>query len=303
MPTGEVIRLQSSLNKDAGRFLNMDGSLHQPMFESFAYPGTRIYETNVEVDDNAIIRILYFQPQQASGKLPLMIVPGLSSVIESFGELLREITRTHEVFYVETREKPSSKVSKHCLFDMASFSRDVSAVVHQFGFKEDSYLLVGFSLGAAAIMEAYSGLEKKPACLLLAEPVPAFRFPRWTLPLAGIAPAVYPLLKPFAKWYIRHFMIDTRKDEEIMRIVERALNSADPNKLGRTLRSIHGFEAWQHLPHINTRTVIIATSMDTLHNHEDIMKMEQLLPNAHTIDLENNRRSHGVEVCEIIRSF
>lgn len=303
MPSGEIIRLQSYLNRESGKSVNMDAYQHQPLFESFAYPGTRIYERNVEVDGHAIIRILHFQPQQPSGKLPLMIVPGLSSVIESFKGVLQEITRTHVVIYVETREKPSSVVRDHCPFDMTSIARDLEVAVEMAGFEDRGYLLAGYSLGAAAIMEAFGRLTVKPAQVVLAEPVPQFRIPRWSLPLTKWAPQIYPLLKPFAKWYMRNFMINTRKDPEVMKIVERALDSADPMKLGRTIRSIHRFEAWHKLPEMDIPTLIVATSADTLHRHEDILRMKSLIPGSTWVDLVDNQRTHDREMALLLREL
>jgi pimeloyl-ACP methyl ester carboxylesterase len=303
MSSGDVIRLQSYMNKDTGKSVNMDGYQHQPRFESFAYPGTRIYEINVEVDEHATIRILHFHPPQPSDSLPLMIVPGLSSVIESFRGVLQEITRTHLVIYVETREKPSSIIRDQCRFDMSSFARDLEVAVDMAGVEEGGYLLAGYSLGAAAIMEAFGRLRVKPARVVLAEPVPQFRIPRWSLPLARLAPMLFPVIKPFAKWYMRNFMIDTQKDPEVMQIVERALDKADPLKLGRTIRGIHRFEAWDKLPEIDRPILIVATSGDTLHSHADILRMRKLIPDAEFIDMVDNWRTHSLEMARVIRDL
>lgn len=303
MSSGEVIRLQSNMNKDAGNSVNMDGYQHQPRFESFAFPGTRIYEINVEVDEHATIRLLYFHPPQPSDSLPLMIVPGLSSVMESFRDVLLEITSTHEVIYIETREKPSSIIRRNCRFDVSAFARDLEVAIKMTGLKERQYILTGFSLGAAAIMEAYRHLHAKPLKLVLAEPVPKFRIPGWSLPIAYLAPMLFPIIKPFAKWYMRNFMINTRKDPEVMRIVERALDSADPMKLGRTIRSVYGFEAWHHLPNLDTPTLIVATSGDTLHHHDDIVRMESLIPECKLVDMVDNQRTHSREMGLLLREL
>jgi pimeloyl-ACP methyl ester carboxylesterase len=303
MSSGEVIRLQSYLSKQLGKAVNMDSYQHLPMFESFAHPGTRIYERNCEVDGDAIIRILHFQPHSTVRTLPLVIVPGLSSVIESFRGVLQEITRTHVVIYVETREKPSSNTSDNCCFDMSSFARDLEVSIAMAGLEDDGYLLVGYSLGAAAIMESFQRLPVKPVRVVLAEPVPQFRIPVWSLPLARWAPILFPVIKPFAKWYMRNFMIDTKKDPEVMRIVERALDAADPVKLGRTLRSLYQYEAWGRLHHIDRPTHIIATSGDTLHKHDDILRMNDLIPGSKLLDMVDNRRTHSRDMALLLREL
>ena len=281
----------------------MDSYQHQPAFESFAHPGTRIYERSCEVDRQATIRILHFQPRVVTGKMPIVLVPGLSSVIESFRGLLQEITRSHVVIYVETREKPSSIINDTCCFDMRSIGRDLEAAVAMSGLEDRGYLLAGYSLGAAAIMEAYERLSVKPGQVVLAEPVPQFRIPAWSLPLARWAPNIFPMLKPFAKWYMRNFMIDVRRDPEVMKIVERALDSADPFKLGQTLRSIHRFKAWDRLGALDSPTLIVATSEDTLHNHDDITRMKTLISTGTLLDMKDNQRTHSHEMAVLLRSI
>jgi len=88
-----------------------------------------------------------------------------------------------------------------------------------------------------------------------------------------------------------------------MRIVERALDAADPVKLGRTIRSVYGFQAWDDLPALDKPTLIVATSRDTLHHHEDILRMQTLLPDARLIDLEENKRTHSREMAVLLREL
>jgi pimeloyl-ACP methyl ester carboxylesterase len=281
----------------------MTGYQHQRSLEQFAHPGTLIYERTYEVDDQATIRVIHFIPGETSRGLPIVIVPGLSSVMESFMRLLQDITRTHSIVYVETREKPSSKIRKNCRFDIPAFGRDIEVALSMAGLKDKGYILTGYSLGATAIMEGYNRLTVKPAHLVLAEPVPQFRIPAWSLPLARWAPQIFPLLKPFAKWYMRNFMIDTLNDPEVMKIVERALDSADPYKLGQTLLSVHRFEAWDRLQEIDSPTLIVSTSADTLHHHEDIIRMKDLIKSCTLLDLTDNKRTHNHEMGEILRGI
>lgn len=303
MSSEEIIRPEVSFDQGSRKPMQQDADQHQPRFENFASSATRIFKRSCEVDGHAVIRMLHFHPPERTGGLPLVLVPGLTSVIDSFRGVLLEITRTHEVIYIETREKPSSVTGQTCLFDMPSFARDLEVAIGMSGLKDDEYVLIGYSLGAAAIMEGFGRLPVKPARVVLAEPVPQFRIPGWSLPLAHLAPLLFPLIRPFAKWYMRKFMIDTEKDPEVMRIVERALDSADPIKLGRTIRALYRYEAWHHLPQIDRPTHIVATSGDTLHQHQDIIRMNELIPGSCLIDLVNNERTHSEEMAILLKEL
>lgn len=283
--------------------IDIDADTGQSAFGSFAHPGTSIIESYLRVEDDVHIRTLCFKPAEETNALPIVLVTGLSTVIESFRGIMQGITAHHPVIYVETREKPSSRVTGTCSFDMDAFSADVCAAVAHHGFVENGYILAGYSLGAAAIMHGYAELHAKPNCVILAEPVPAFRFPSWSMPLVKGAVPLYPVVKPFVKWYMRHFMIDTRKDMEVMRIVERALDSADPVKLRNTVLAISGYQAWDRLERIDRPTLIVATSGDTLHNHDDIQRMSSLLRFSEWVDMEDNTRSHSLEMAEVMRDY
>jgi pimeloyl-ACP methyl ester carboxylesterase len=269
------------------------------------HPGTGIETRNVAVDGHVSIRTIRFTPR-APGlgrRPPIVLVSGLSTVIESFKGVLVGLTETHTVVYVETREKPSSHISGKAGFDLDGFAADVEAAVSAHGFGTDGYVLIGYSLGAAAIMHGFAGLSRKPLCVILAEPTPVFRIPRWAIPLAHIGVPFFPAVRSFALWYMRNFKIDTEGDEEIMNIVRRALGSADPVKLRNTIASIAGRDMWDKLPLIDRPTLVVATSRDTLHEHSDIVRMGELLPDAELVDMEDNTRTHSAEMAQVAGDY
>jgi pimeloyl-ACP methyl ester carboxylesterase len=269
----------------------------------YCHPGAAWSQRMHPVDGSVSIRTIRFTPATPTVHPTIVLVVGLTTVLESFRGMLIELTRDHEVCYVETREKPSSQVARGTAFNMEAFGKDVAAAITHEDVADGRYLLAGFSLGATAIIHGYQDLPCKPSGLVLAEPVPAFRFPWWSMPVAQVAAPLYGIVKPMALWYLRNFRIDSGNDEEIMRITERALNSADPYKLLRTVRSINGYEAWQRIPLLDRHTLLIATSKDSLHVHDDITRMAALLPSCEMVDLENNTRSHAAEMGALIRAF
>jgi pimeloyl-ACP methyl ester carboxylesterase len=271
--------------------------------EPYAHPGTGMEVRLVKAGEGVSIRTIRFTPVAEGKNLPLVLVSGLSTVIESFKGVLVGLTRTHTVVYVETREKPSSRITGKAGFDLDGFAADVEAAVSAHGFGTDGYVLIGYSLGAAAIMHGFAGLSRKPLCVILAEPTPVFRIPRWAIPLAHIGVPFFPAVRSFALWYMRNFKIDTEGDEEIMNIVRRALGSADPVKLRNTIASIAGRDMWDKLPSIDRPTLVVATSKDTLHEHSDITRMGELLPDCEVIDMEDNTRSHSEEMAHVLIDY
>jgi pimeloyl-ACP methyl ester carboxylesterase len=271
--------------------------------EPYAHPGTGMEVRLVKAGEGVSIRTIRFTPVAEGKNLPLVLVSGLSTVIESFKGVLVGLTRTHTVVYVETREKPSSQVTAKADFGLDGFASDVEAAVSAHGLETDGYVLIGYSLGAAAVMQGFATLSRKPFCVVLAEPTPVFRIPRWAIPLAHVGVPFFPAVRAFALWYMRNFKIDTGGDEEIMHIVRRALESADPVKLRNTIVSIAGKDTWDRLPLIDRPTLVVATSRDTLHDHSDITRMGELLPDAEGIDMEDNTRTHSEEMAQVIGDY
>jgi hypothetical protein len=152
-------------------------------------------------------------------------------------------------------------------------------------------------------MQGYPKISPRPACIVLAEPVPHFRFPWWSLPLVWMAVPLFGPIRSYAKWHMRHFMINTADDMEVMRIVERALDSADPVKLRKTVLAINGYRAWEKLPEIDRPTLVVATSKDTLHTHDDIVRMETSIRSCELIDLEDNTKTHSEEMAQVLDAF
>lgn len=269
----------------------------------YCHPDASWTQSMHPVDGSVLIRTIRFTPATPTERPTIVLVVGLTTVIESFRGMLIELTRDYRVCYVETREKPTSQVARGTAFNMDAFGKDVAAAIAHEEVADGAYLLAGFSLGATAIIHTYRNLPRKPFGLVLAEPVPSFRFPWWSLHVAQVAAPLYGIVKPMVLWYLRNFRIDSRNDEEIMRITERALHSADPYKLVRTVRAIAGYEAWEQLPHLDCQTLLVTTSKDSLHDHDDITRMADLLPSCEVVDMVDNTRSHAAEMGALIRDF
>lgn len=140
--------------------------------------------------------------------------------------------------------------------------------------------------------------------LLLMEPTPVFHYPRWALhTIRLLAVPVYPVLKPFAKWYLRTFTIDTKEDQELALISSRALDNADPRKLKNCILAIASYQVWPRLPEVDCPSLIIATSKDRFHVHEEINRMARTLRHCGIIDMENNKRTHDKEMGEVVRAY
>ena len=83
----------------------------------------------------------------------------------------------------------------------------------------------------------------------------------------------------------------------------RALDRADPRKLKNSILDVAGYQVFDKLKYIDCATLIVDTSKDGLHKHEDVIRMVNSIKKSTYIDMENNKRTHGAELTTVIRNY
>lgn len=256
------------------------------------------------VDNGADLNCVTFSPQGKNDNLPIVFAAGFAAVIENFTDLLIELTGSYVVHYVETRDKTSSILSNSAKFTIADVASDISGAIDKLDIETGKYILLGYSLGATASVEAFKRfLTKKPKLLVLAAPNGKFRIPWIGIFIARYLTWSYYIIKPFLKFYIKTFHVNVKEDYEMYRITERALDSADPRKMAPTLLEMAKYEIWDSLVKIDVPVVVIGASHDIFHYLGDALEISSKIRNARYIDLGTNERTHGSEVCEIIKNY
>ena len=251
--------------------------------------------------DGTDLCVFTVKPPVSEGYPPLIFVPGMSSVIETFSAVVKGLTQNFDVHYIETREKRSSELSEGAGFAVSDIASDLSGVVEKLGMEDGNYILVAYSLGATASAESFAGLLKnKPAVLYLIEPSAEFRIPSFGLFIAKYLYWTYSIIKPLIKLYLRLFVVDAVKDHEMYMISVRAVDSADSRKLSRTILAISSYKIWDVLGSVDVQTIVIGASDDTLHNLDDALRISALIKDSVYIDLKTNDRSHSKEVSALI---
>jgi pimeloyl-ACP methyl ester carboxylesterase len=297
---------------------------------SYCAPGTAVTTDFTEANDGVVLNTVTFTPVnkhkplspllQENGEpcckgqhpdsehhdqsLPAIIfLPGLGSVIDNFRETLIALTEDHVVHYVETREKGSSKTGDNAGFSITDIGNDLPAVIEKLKLERGKYIICGYSLGATVAVSAFKKTDPKPAAVVLIEPSATFKWPWWLTPLARVGVPVYPILRPFLKWYMKKFRINKEGDYEMYEINSRILDQADPRKLAATVISVAEYEIWDDLATIDVPTLVIGVSQDRFHSHNEALEIASGIAGSTYIDIETNKRSHSAEVEAIIADY
>jgi pimeloyl-ACP methyl ester carboxylesterase len=234
---------------------------------------------------------------------PVILLPGLASIIENFKETILALTVNHTVYFLETREKSSSIISGRVGFSIPEIATDIPVVIDKLGLENNSYILAGYSLGASVVSATYGNLKQKPLAVVLIEPSATFKWPWWLPLLARIAVPFYGVIKHFIKWYMKKFRINKEEDYEMYVLNARIIDRADPQKLAATVLSIRHFEAWEYLEHIDVSCLVIGVSLDKFHRHDEASEIAQRVHGCTFVDVLNNKRSHSAEIATLIDGF
>ena len=244
-----------------------------------------------------------FTPPEPAAAPVIIFIPGFVSLIENFRETLVELTRTHTVFYVETREKSTAKISPDHRFSIDEITSDI---VHYAELKIPEgvpYAMTGWSLGATAIAEAFPRLQRKPEAVLLIEPNSSFPFKGLALFLSGLVKYIYRPVVPFVKWYMRTFLIDIETDKEMYLINCRNLDTAEPVRLGKAVRQLSRYRMEGCLEQISVPALVVVTSKDRFHSHGEGTDIAARIPDARCLDMVDNKRTHSTEMGRVISDF
>lgn len=269
----------------------------------FHTPGARSFDRTVPLPNGVSLRIVTFSPETPRQPDPVVLVPGLVSVMATFRNLLVEMTKDFVVHYLETRDKSSSVVRPGAAFDVPAIGSDIVEAVSSLGLRDRAYVLFGASLSATAMIHRAGDFRPAPLCLVLLEPNAVFDYPPWSLPIIRYGAPLYRSLKPVAKWYLRTFRVNTAEDYEMYRINCRALDAADPYKLRDTILAISDYRIWDRLGAVLAPTLVVSASKDTFHRHDDIVRIVAAIEKSTPCDLEKHTRVHSPELVERVRQY
>jgi pimeloyl-ACP methyl ester carboxylesterase len=272
-------------------------------YSDFCDSGATWKEEYVSLPTGVELLFVAFTPPEPAPAPIILFIPGFVSLIENFRETLVELTRTHIVFYVETREKSTAIISSDHRFSAEDITSDLVHFAELRIAEGVPFVMAGYSLGATAIAEAFPRLQRKPEAVLLIEPNSSFPFKGLALFFARLAKYIYRPVVPIVKWYMRTFLIDIETDEEMYLINCRNLDTAEPARLGMAVRQLSNYRMAGCLEQISVPALVVVTSKDRFHSHGAGTEIAARIPSAQCLDMEDNKRTHSAEMGRVITDF
>lgn len=272
-------------------------------YSPFCHRDARYRAEYVALPTGVELLSVTFSPPEPAGLPVILFIPGFVSLIDNFRETMIELTRSHTVVYVETREKSTARINPDHRFSVDEITSDVVHLAELMIPEGSQYFMAGYSLGATVIAEAFPRLRRKPEAVILLEPNSTFPFNGLAMVLARLARYLYRPVVPFVKWYLRTFMIDLKSDEEMYLINCRNLDTAEPVRLGMAVRQLSHYRMNGCLEQISVPALVVVTSKDRFHSHGSGTEIANLISGARCLDMEDNKRTHSTEAGREISNF
>jgi len=276
-------------------------------YSQYTDNSTAVKEYMLDVSDGVSLQIIDFTPRNVSSEKPLILfVAGWISLISGWKGVLKVLTESYRIIYLETREKQSSIVTdvKKVSFSMERLKLDIGEIIEKVIAPSEKFIIAGSSLGASAIIE-YCGSEgRKPLSAILISPKAEFGFPKI---LEIIVPALHPslafVIRPVIKWYLRNFRLDKKNSKEQVAKYENTLDCANPYKLKANALALRGYALLNRVKNINVPCLIIGATTDTLHGTEEVKQIMNIIPDSTYVEMESNMETHSEKAGHVILEY
>jgi pimeloyl-ACP methyl ester carboxylesterase len=240
----------------------------------------------------AEIRVFHSRPASPTARRPIVLVPGWGTIPQGFQGFYQKVHGQAELYYLETREKNSSRIlGRKPDMSVLRSARDIQIALQALGLagKRD-FVLVGACWGASMILEGLLAGELDAPTIILADPMHTLWFPKWLLRwVSPLLPsgAVH-LLRPLLRQALLGDMKETAQKQRTLSFV----NSADIWKWKKSAEAARDFELFGRLHTVGRELFVINGTADKVHDQSHYPRIARELPGGRFLYLpvEESRR-------------
>lgn len=240
----------------------------------------------VPVDDGEI-RVYHFKPDNPVSKRPLVFVPGWGGTEIGYVDFYEVIHDRVECYYIETREKKSSKLDrKKAKFDMSQKAKDIQDVINYLELGKNDFVLFGTCWGGAIVLHGLIDGTIEAPTIITHDPMHTLWFPKWFLRyVSPILPLfVIRLMKPV----LRRLQMRGMNEKVQRKRAENFIANAEPWKWKKAAQSVKDFELFGNISGITKEVFVINGTKDKVHDQITYPKMAVEMPFSRFIYLKTD---------------
>jgi pimeloyl-ACP methyl ester carboxylesterase len=258
------------------RVLDLLGKSDGRAVPEFWAPGIS-QELHVPVP-GAELRVYHYRPARTAVRRPIVLLPGWGTIPQGFQGFFEALHGQAELYYLETREKNSSRLlERRPDLSVLRSARDIQAALQALGLagKKD-FVLVGACWGSAQILEGLLAGELDAPTILLADPMHALWFPKWVL--RWISPLLPSALVRLLRPLLRQAMLGDMKESVSKKRTFAFVNSADIWKWKKSAEAARDFELFGRLAAVKRELFVLNGTFDKVHDQSHYPRIARELP-------------------------
>lgn len=259
----------------------------------------------VPVNDGEIL-VYHIKPKNPVSIRPLVFVPGWGVIPQGFKDLYEVLRDKVEFFYIETREKKSSRLKRFkAKMTMSQKAKDISDALEFLELnKQNDFILMGTCWGSSIILQGLMEKSIDAPTIITYDPMHRLWYPQWVLNIiAPIIPIwIITLLKPFLKWLRLRKMTEKVQKQRAVDFIDNAVIW----KWRRAAYQVRNFELFGNMSQIFKEVFVVNGTDDLIHDKRDYPKIAKELPNGRFICFKihesNRERLMGIIAREFSKS-
>jgi len=260
----------------------LGGIKQDPGIISFSSEETS--EIYIPVKDGEI-RCLHHKPAQPAGVRPVLFIPGWGTNPEGFHDFFNAVNGRIECFYLETREKNSSRLNKsRARLDMDQQARDIQNALQHLGLAGTDFALIGTCWGSTMIAYGLARQIIEAPTVVLFDPMHTLWFPKWILKyIAPFTPDwFWNLIKPAA----RQIAIAGMKEVTQLARTKLFIDNATIWKWRRSALQCRDLELYDEAADIRQEVSIFNGVLDHVHDNSHYPRLAALIPKGRLFYLQ-----------------
>ena len=227
--------------------------------------------------DGGEIRCFHHAPSSPEGVRPVVFLTGWGTIPDGFGDFFSAVNDRAECYYLETREKNSSRIQRSGAdFSMDQQARDIQHAIDHLGLAGKDFALIGTCWGSTMIAHGLArGIIDAPTIVLF-DPMYALWFPKWILNIiAPITPNwFWTAVRPIAKRIATFGM----KERTQRRRLESFIDSATVWKWKRTALQARDENLYKLAGDIRQEVFVLNGVQDHIHDNTHYPRLARLMP-------------------------
>ena len=251
--------------------------------------------------DGGSIRVIHFKPENLIHKRPIVLVSGWGVVPSTFQDFYEVMHEKYEFYYLETREKASSKIKRFAQFTITQKAKDIGDAIKFLGLQSRDFVLMGTCWGSSVILQGLMDNSIKAPTILVFDPMYKLTYSRFFLTfIAPILPVpLLSLLRPFMKRQRVGEMQEKRQKERVDATVDNAVLW----KWKRASIQCRNFMLYGNLHKIAQEVFVINSTKDYIHDPINYPNIAHQLPKGRFLRLQGTEDKREYIAAIVAREF